>query len=183
MPRPGCICPMAPAEPWTSCWPCALASASGCLRLGMAKKTRCLSPSWRSGSAVSKNPGIWPPTSQALRAPKSVIAGACAHLHCTKRSAGACVEAANRDEKTGVILREGGDDHKLTSLRHLHRLLLANLCLHWLAALAGLQAYHDLAEPQTVAPALETVAPNCLDLDLLDHGPAQPPPVVPHRGP
>ena len=80
-------------------------------------------------------------------------------------------------------MREGGDDHKLTSLRHLHRLLLANLCLHWLAALTGLQAYHDLAEPQTVAPALETVAPNCPDLDLLEHGPAQPPPVIPHRGP
>jgi hypothetical protein len=93
------------------------------------------------------------------------------------------IEAGNRDDKTGVILREGGDDHQLTSVLHLHRLLLVNLCLHWLAALTGLQAHHDLAQPQAVAPALETVAPDCPDLDLLDHGPAQPPPVIPHRGP
>ncbi|MGE5601799.1 MAG: hypothetical protein ACM30E_02035, partial [Nitrososphaerales archaeon] len=93
------------------------------------------------------------------------------------------IEAGNRDEKTGVILREGGDDHQLSAPLHVHRLLLANLCLHWLAALTGLQAHHDLAAPQTVAPTLETVAPDCPDLDLLDHGPALPPPVIPHRGP
>jgi hypothetical protein len=93
------------------------------------------------------------------------------------------IEAANRDQKTGVILREGGDHHQLTALLHLHRLLLAICCLHWLAALAGLQAYHDLAAPQTIAPALETAPPDCPDLDLLDHGPAQPPPVIPHRSP
>ncbi len=54
------------------------------------------------------------------------------------------LECTNRDEKTGAILREGGDDHKLSSLRHLHRLLLALATLDWLLALTGLQAYHDL---------------------------------------
>jgi hypothetical protein len=91
------------------------------------------------------------------------------------------IEAGNRDDKSGVLLREGGDDHQLTALLHLHRLLLANLCLHWLAALTGLQAYHDLPQPHTIAAALETVAPDCPNLDLLDHGPAQPPAVMPHR--
>jgi hypothetical protein len=91
------------------------------------------------------------------------------------------IEAGNRDDKTGVVLREGGDDHQLTAPLHVHRLLLANLCLHWLAALTGLQAHHDLAAPHAVASALETVAPDCSDLDLLDHGPALPPPVIPHR--
>jgi Transposase DDE domain len=91
------------------------------------------------------------------------------------------IEAGNRDEKTGVILREGGDHHQLTALRHIHRLLLAICCLHWLAALVGLQAYHDLADPQTMAPALETVPPDCPDRTLLDHGPALPPPTCPHR--
>lgn len=93
------------------------------------------------------------------------------------------IEAGNRDEKSGVILREGGDDHQLTSLLHLQRLLLANLCLHWLAALTGLQAHHDLAQPQDVAPTLELAPPDAPDPDLLAHGPAQPPPVIPHRGP
>jgi hypothetical protein len=93
------------------------------------------------------------------------------------------IEVNYRDDKTGVILREGGDDHQLTSVLHLHRLLLANLCLHWLAALTGLQAQHDLAAPHAVVPALETVAPDCPDWDLLDHGPALPPAVTPHRGP
>jgi hypothetical protein len=93
------------------------------------------------------------------------------------------IEAGNRDDKTGVILRQGGDRHKLTSVLHLHRLLLANFCLHWLAALTGLQACHDLAEPQTLAPALEQVPPDAPDSQLLVHGPAQPPPVIPHRGP
>lgn len=93
------------------------------------------------------------------------------------------IEAGNRDEKTGVALREGGDDHQLTSLLHLHRLLLATLCLHWLAALIGLQALHDLPDPAAVAPALEQAAPNADDPNLLDHGPAQPPRVLPHRGP
>ncbi len=93
------------------------------------------------------------------------------------------IEAGNRDDKTGVILREGGDDHQLTAPLHLQRLLLANLTLHWLAALTGLQAYHDLPAPDQIASALETVAPDTANLDLLDHGPADPPPVIPHRGP
>lgn len=92
------------------------------------------------------------------------------------------IEAGNRDDKSGVVLREGGDQHQLTAGLHLHRLLLANLCLHWLAALTGLQAHHDLPNPQAVAPALEQVAPESSDAGLLEHGPAQPPPVRPHRG-
>jgi hypothetical protein len=82
------------------------------------------------------------------------------------------IEAGNRDDKTGVILREGGDQHKLASVLHLHRLLLANFSLHWLAALAGLQAHHDLAHPQTAAAALEQAPPDDPDPDLLLHGPA-----------
>ncbi|MDO8690251.1 MAG: hypothetical protein Q7R39_09635 [Dehalococcoidia bacterium] len=56
------------------------------------------------------------------------------------------LECANRDEKTGVILREGGDEHALTSLLHLHRLLLAVCTAEWLCALVGLQAWRDLPE-------------------------------------
>jgi hypothetical protein len=89
-------------------------------------------------------------------------------------------------------------------VRHLHRLLLANFCTQWLAALTGLQAYHDLplsvearanktlagvpwapASPNA-APAptpLEQALPNDKDVELLAQGPAQPPPVIPHRGP
>jgi hypothetical protein len=93
------------------------------------------------------------------------------------------IEAGNRDQKTGVILREGGDAHRLTSVLHLHRLLLVNLCLLWLLALVGLQAQRDLGQPGASPSALEQVAPNDPDLDLLDHGPAQPPPVQPHGGP
>lgn len=92
------------------------------------------------------------------------------------------IEAGNRDTKSGVILRESGDSHRLTSVLHLHRLLLANLCLLWLLALVGLQAQHDLAQPTAITHSLESAAPNDPDLDLLDHGPAQPPPVQPHRG-
>lgn len=93
------------------------------------------------------------------------------------------IEAANRDEKSGVILREGADQHKLTSVLHLHRLLLTTFCLHWLAALTGLQAYHDLAQPETIATALETIPPNAQVGSLINQGPASPPPVLPHRGP
>ncbi len=56
------------------------------------------------------------------------------------------LECANRDEKTGVILREGGDHHALTSVLHLHRLLLALCTAEWLCALVGLQAWRDLPE-------------------------------------
>jgi hypothetical protein len=93
------------------------------------------------------------------------------------------IEAGNRDDKTGVILRESGDDHRLTSVLHLQRLLLANLALHWLAALTGLQAFHDLPEPTQIAQELQTAPPDSANPALLDHGPAQPPPVIPHRGP
>jgi len=91
------------------------------------------------------------------------------------------IEAGNRDDKTGVLLRQGGDQHKLTSVLHLHRLLLANLCLHWLAALTGLQAHHDLAQPQAVAPASNMWPPDDPDFDLLDHGPASRLLPSPHR--
>lgn len=116
------------------------------------------------------------------------------------------IECGNRDEKTGVILREGGDEHRLLAVRHLHRLLLANFCTQWLAALTGLQAYHDLplnakakadnalassplapassSAAATPAPTpLEQALPNTEDMELLAQGPAQPPPVIPHRGP
>lgn len=53
-------------------------------------------------------------------------------------------ECTHRDEKTGVLLREGGDDHALHSVRHLHRLLLVVAAAEWLSALAGLQAHRDL---------------------------------------
>ncbi len=68
------------------------------------------------------------------------------------------LECANRDEKTGVILREGGDDHKLTSLMHMHRLLLSLALTEWLCALTGLQAWHDLPvqEQTVVAPCPRT---------------------------
>jgi len=98
------------------------------------------------------------------------------------------IECGYRDEKTGVILREGGDDHKLRSVLHLHRLLLAILSLHWLAAISGLQAHHDLPEsdaPNASEPTtrLEEASPNTDSLELLRQGPAQPPPAIPHRGP
>lgn len=80
------------------------------------------------------------------------------------------IESGNRDEKSGVLLREGGDRHRLTSALHLHRLLLADGCLHWFTALVGLQALHDLANASPPSP------------DPSPHGPADPPPVVPHRG-
>jgi hypothetical protein len=80
------------------------------------------------------------------------------------------IECTNRDEKTGVLLREGDDHHALRSLTHLHRLLLVLCLAEWLCALVGLQAWHELGRdlPAEVAERL---------------GPALPPPVVPHRGP
>lgn len=85
------------------------------------------------------------------------------------------LECTNRDEKTGVVLREGGDDHDLTHLLHLHRLLLALATAEWLCALTGLQAWHDLpngfdparpampdarSEPQLIAvPTPESASP------------------------
>lgn len=66
------------------------------------------------------------------------------------------IESANRDEKSGVLLRESGDKHKLTSLLHLHRLLLALSVAEWLCALVGLQAHTDLPTPEP--PAAPTPA-------------------------
>jgi hypothetical protein len=59
------------------------------------------------------------------------------------------LECSNRDEKTGVILRESGDQHALTKLMHVHRLLLALCCAEWFCALTGLQAHQDLTDKQT----------------------------------
>lgn len=67
------------------------------------------------------------------------------------------IECANRDEKSGVLLRESGDKHKLTSLLHLHRLLLALAVAEWLCALVGLQAHTDL--PETEAESEPQAAP------------------------
>jgi hypothetical protein len=95
------------------------------------------------------------------------------------------LECANRDEKTGVILREGGDQHQLRTVVHLHRLLLALCATEWLCALTGLQALQDLPAAD-VAP-LPSPLPIQTREDLTDptrltQGPADPPPIVPHRG-
>lgn len=97
------------------------------------------------------------------------------------------IETANRDEKTGVVLRQGGDAHALRTPLHLHRLLLAVCAAHWLCALVGLQAAQDLptaepARPSAPRPPIlpPTTPPTAA---LLAAGPASPPPVVPHRGP
>ena len=96
------------------------------------------------------------------------------------------LECANRDEKTGVILREGGDQHALRTVMPLHRLLLALSATEWLCALTGLQADHDLpataAEPLPPPPPPLPTRDDLTDLALLDQGPADPPPIVPHRG-
>lgn len=115
------------------------------------------------------------------------------------------IECANRDEKSGVLLRESGDKHKMTSLLHLHRLLLALAVAEWLCALVGLQAHTDLpeTEPETSAAILSDTSASkdpissqaqrseaprpfipewANDYSLGRSGPAAPPPVVPHRG-
>lgn len=91
------------------------------------------------------------------------------------------IECANRDEKSGVLLREGSDRHALRSLWHLHRLLLALCLLLWLCALAGLQAWQDFpaAAPATAATAATAALTGAGDRC----GPAPPPPILPHRGP
>lgn len=99
------------------------------------------------------------------------------------------IESGNRDQKSGVILRESGDQHRLTSVLHLHRFLLAVYCTHWLVALTGLQACRDLAAAEAATGAvptlvsLEQAPPNSSALELLDQGPALPPAIIPHRGP
>ncbi len=93
------------------------------------------------------------------------------------------LEASNRDEKTGVLLRQGGDRHALRTALHLHRLLLALVAAQWLCALVGLQAWRDLADPPRDA-ALEQAPPTAPQASpLLAQGPAAPPPPRPHRGP
>jgi hypothetical protein len=95
------------------------------------------------------------------------------------------LECANRDEKTGVILREGGDQHALRNVIHLHRLLLALCAAEWLCALTGLQATHDLpvaaVAPLPLLPPPQTRT-DLTDSTILAQGPADPPPIVPHRG-
>ena len=93
------------------------------------------------------------------------------------------LESSNRDEKAGVLLRQGGDQHALRNPLHLHRLLLALGAAQWLCALVGLQAQRDLATPPA-DPALAAAPPTTAqDSPLLDQGPALPAPAWPHRGP
>lgn len=130
-------------------------------------------------------------------------------------------ECTHRDEKTGFLLRCGGDDHQLTNGLHMHRLALALCLTEWLCALVGLQARQELpamldalpalpaphpnqeatatappalrlldqdppADPiaMTTPPPLETAPPLVEpDAPYLAQGPADPPPVHPHRGP
>lgn len=95
------------------------------------------------------------------------------------------IESSNRDEKTGVLLREGGDTHQLKQVLPLHRLLLAVFCLQWVVALIGLQGRRDLAQPAAPPPPepLEQARPDADPAAFWEQGPAAPPPVVPHRGP
>lgn len=91
------------------------------------------------------------------------------------------LESSNRDEKTGVLLRQGGDQQALRTVLHLHRLLLALVAAQWLCALVGLQAWRDLAAPPP-DPTLEQAPPTTpQNSPLLDQGPAMPPPARPHR--
>jgi hypothetical protein len=80
------------------------------------------------------------------------------------------IECATRDEKTGVLLREGDDHHAIRSLPHLHRLLLARCLAEWLCALVGLQTWRDF--PAAAAGSIGAAT----------SPPSQPPPVLPHRG-
>lgn len=96
-------------------------------------------------------------------------------------------ECTHRDEKTGFLLRCGGDAHRLTNVLHLHRLLLGLCLAEWLCALVGLQAWRDLppaaVPPAALTPPLEAAPPASEpDLPYLAQGPAAPPPVRPHRG-
>src|SRR5947209_7010122 len=93
------------------------------------------------------------------------------------------IETANRDEKTGVLLREGGDAQALLLLLHLHRLRLALCTAHWLCALTGLQALHALGAAAPAVPLAPAPPDRPPPGPLLEQGPARPPPVQPHRGP
>lgn len=92
------------------------------------------------------------------------------------------IECSNRDEKTGVLLRQGGDAHAIRQMLHLHRLLWGVCAAQWLCALVGLQAHQDLAAPAPPGPTLARARPASSDGDLLTAGPGVPPPAVPHRG-
>ncbi len=93
------------------------------------------------------------------------------------------LECANRDEKTGVLLREGGDDHALVSLMHLHRLLLALCTAEWLCALTGLQAWRDLPAAQVPRPAPLRKAARADKPATLETGPLQNPVIPALPGP
>lgn len=73
------------------------------------------------------------------------------------------LECTNRDEKTGVLLREGGDKHALKSVLHVHRLMLALALGEWLCALTGLQAWRDLPAAEKEATSAKP-SPNCLSV-------------------
>lgn len=85
------------------------------------------------------------------------------------------IECTNRDSKRGVLLRQGGDQHQLHNLWHLHTLVLALACLEWWYALVGLQAWQELPHDVPPAPPRPPTHPS--------RGPAPPPLVIPHRGP
>ena len=89
-------------------------------------------------------------------------------------------ECTHRDEKSGVLLREGGDAHHIKNVLHLHRLLLILSAAQWLSALTGLQAWADLPILADAPQGLPVLAPAlCLDAEA---EPALPPPIIPHRG-
>jgi hypothetical protein len=93
------------------------------------------------------------------------------------------LESSTRDEQTGVLLRQGGDQHALRNVLHLHRLLLALIAAQWLCALVGLQAHRDLPEPPRDTALDEALPTTPQASPLLEQGPAAPPPARPHRGP
>lgn len=81
------------------------------------------------------------------------------------------LECTNRDEKTGVLLRESGDHHALRNLLHVHRLMLALALAEWLCALTGLQAWQDLPGSRSEASSarlMETPASSTPPVDSLD---------------
>ena len=82
------------------------------------------------------------------------------------------LESRHRDEKTGVLLRQGGDQHALRTVLPLPRLWLALIAAQWLCARVGLPAGRDLAAPPQ-ASALEDAPPTTPpDRPLLERGPA-----------
>ena len=81
----------------------------------------------------------------------------------------------HRDEKTGILLRHGGDQHQLTNGLHLHRLALALCLAEWLCALVSLHAWRELPALLDAPPLRETTTPLIApDAPALAHGPADP---------